>query len=63
MIPNLIEQLGACRSLPSPPSVATRIIRLANDPEVDIDEIAETLALDPAITTKILRVVNSPMYS
>ena len=63
MTPELTAQLESCKSLPSPPVVATKIIKLANDPEVDIREIAQVLAMDPAITTKILRVVNSPMYA
>jgi HD-like signal output (HDOD) protein len=45
------------------PGVATKIIELANDPEVDIARIADVLALDPAITAKILRIANSPMYA
>ncbi len=59
----LRRQLESCNTLPSPPSVATKIIRLANDPEADIARIAQVLALDPAITAKILRIANSPMYS
>jgi diguanylate cyclase (GGDEF)-like protein len=43
--------------------VATQIIALANDPEVDLNEIAKVLAMDPAIATKILRIANSSMYA
>jgi len=63
MTPELTAQLESCQTLPSPPVVAAKIIKLANDPAVDIREIAQVLAMDPAITTKILRVVNSPMYA
>ncbi len=63
MRPDLKERLSSCKTLPSPPGVASKIIKLANEPEIDIDEIVRVLVLDPAITTKILRVVNSPMYS
>jgi diguanylate cyclase (GGDEF)-like protein len=62
-IAQLRKQLEACNNLPTPPGVATKIIRLANDPEADMARIAEVLALDPAITTKILRIANSPMYA
>ena len=61
--PELRKQIESCHTLPSPPGVATKIIELANDPEVDIARIAEVLALDPAITAKILRIANSPMYA
>ena len=60
---DLKKQLESCSNLPTPPGVATRIIRLANDPEADMAGIAEVLALDPAITAKILRIANSPMYA
>ena len=61
--PELKKQLENCKSLPSPPGVATQIIALANDPDVDMDQIAKVLAVDPATTTKILRIANSPMYA
>ena len=63
MTPELTTQLEACKTLPSPPGVATQIISLANDPEADMNKIAKVLAMDPAITTKILRIANSPMYA
>ena len=57
------DAAGSLQDPASPPGIAIRIIHLANDPDVDIREIAQVLATDPAITTKILRVVNSPMYA
>jgi diguanylate cyclase (GGDEF)-like protein len=59
----LKQELQACKALPSPPGVATRIIALANDPDADMDQIAKVLAVDPATTTKILRIANSAMYA
>jgi len=63
MTPELQAQLENCKSLPSPPGVASQIINLANDPEADINKIAKILSMDPAITTKILRIANSSMYA
>jgi diguanylate cyclase (GGDEF)-like protein len=63
MSDKLKAELEACKTLPSPPGVATQIIQLANDPEADMNQIAKVLAVDPAITTKILRIANSPMYA
>jgi diguanylate cyclase (GGDEF)-like protein len=59
----LRKRIESCNNLPSPPGVATKIIRLANDPDADMAKISEVLALDPAITAKILRIANSPMYA
>ncbi len=63
MTPELKAQLEGCKTLPSPPGVATQIVQLANDPEADMNRISQVLAMDPAITTKILRIANSPMYA
>jgi diguanylate cyclase (GGDEF)-like protein len=63
LTPELRKRIESCHNLPSPPGVATKIIRLANDPDADMARIAEVLALDPAITAKILRIANSPMYA
>jgi diguanylate cyclase (GGDEF)-like protein len=59
----LQQRLDASKNLPSPPGVATKIIALANDPDANIDQIAEVLSVDPATATRILRIANSPMYS
>jgi diguanylate cyclase (GGDEF)-like protein len=63
MTPELQERLERCKTLPSPPGVATQIISLANDPEADMEGIAKVLAADPAIATKVLRIANSSMYA
>jgi HD-like signal output (HDOD) protein len=60
---DLAQRLEANKSLPNPPGVATKIIELANDPEVDIDRIAQVLSIDPAMTARALRIANSPMYA
>ena len=60
---DLARQLKANKSLPSPPGVATKIIELANDPDVEIDRIAQVLSIDPATTARVLRIANSPMYA
>ena len=63
MTPELRAKLEACRTLPSPPGVATQIIAIANDPEAGIQDVAKVMALDPAITAKVLRLANSPLYA
>jgi len=63
MTPELQTKLEACKTLPSPPGVATQIIAIANDPEAGIQDVAKVMALDPAITAKVLRLANSPLYA
>ena len=62
MTPELEKKLQSCPSLPSPTNVAIKIIKLANEPEVDIDRIIKILHCDPALASKILRIANSPLY-
>ncbi|MBD9367566.1 GGDEF domain-containing protein [Xanthomonas sp. XNM01] len=63
MRPDLESILLHCRTLPSPPGVALRIIELAQDPNVDLGVTADVIALDPALSARILRVANSPLYA
>ena len=58
----LETKLASCKSLPSPPSYALRILELASDPDVDIDKAVKVFSADPAIVGKILRMANSPLY-
>jgi diguanylate cyclase (GGDEF)-like protein len=63
MTPELKKMLESCKNLPSPPGIAARIVALANDPDSDIDKLAEVVALDLAIAVKLVRIANSPMYA
>jgi diguanylate cyclase (GGDEF)-like protein len=59
----LLSRLKTCTNLPSPPGIAVRIIELGQDPNADMQTIADAVSLDPALTTKILRIANSPLYA
>jgi HD-like signal output (HDOD) protein len=48
---------------PSFPSVATRVMALARDPEVDLNELVGTVQRDAAIATTLLRVANSVVFA
>lgn len=52
---NLIQQLRFCSTLPSLPSVALKIIDLANSADTDMIQISHYISLDPALTAKILK--------
>jgi diguanylate cyclase (GGDEF)-like protein len=62
MDPEFQEKLKSCPNLPSPPTIAIKIIELANDPEADFKKISQLLNCDPALASKILRIANSPLY-
>jgi diguanylate cyclase (GGDEF)-like protein len=48
---------------PSPSRVASEVIALARDPNVQITKVADAVSRDPAMTAKILRIANSAFYA
>jgi HD-like signal output (HDOD) protein len=60
--PEIQSRLQSNTDLPSPPKVALRIIDLVEDPDLEIETVVNTLAMDPALSVKILRMANSAHY-
>lgn len=56
-------RLKAQIDFPSPSRVATEIIALARDPEIEMTRVAQAVGRDPAMTAKILRIANSAFYA
>ena len=56
MSPELQARLKNVANLPSPPGVAAEIIRLAQDPNLELEDVAEKLINDPALSAKILKI-------
>jgi HD-like signal output (HDOD) protein len=54
-----IERVGAVATLPA---VAMRIMRIAEDPTANEDDLHEALLSDPALAARVLKVVNSAFY-
>jgi HD-like signal output (HDOD) protein len=50
------------QQLPTIPKVAQELIATFNQPDVNIDEIAEKVVLDQAISAKVLRLANTAAY-
>jgi len=59
----LERALLGLRHLPSLPSVAIRLIELAQEPEIELTDLADTLALDMALSARLLRIANLPLYA
>src|SRR5665647_2097702 len=55
-------QLRACRTLPSVPAVAIKIMELCDQDDVGIPEVAAGLSRDPALAAKGLKFANSVIY-
>lgn len=48
--------------LPTIPAVATRVLSLLDQPDVEIDEVAELILTDQVMAARVLKMVNSPLY-
>lgn len=58
----LEQRLRFCGNLPSLPAVALQVIDLANNPDVNLGDLAKVIELDPGLVTKLFRAGNSPLY-
>lgn len=58
----LQSKLKSCRTLPSVPAVAIKIMELCEQDDVGTTEVAAVLARDPALAAKVLKVANSAIY-
>ncbi len=48
--------------LPTLPGIAMRIIEVVNDPQADVQAMAEVVATDLALSAEVLKVINSPFF-
>lgn len=55
--------LGECRTLPSLPAAAARVIGLARAPEPRLSDFATAIEQDPALTLRLLSMANSAYFS
>ena len=51
------------RDLPPMPAVATKVLELLGDPNVNYGKLGETISGDPAVSARLLKVANSAFYS
>jgi HD-like signal output (HDOD) protein len=56
------KKLGDIGEVPSLPIVATRVMGLMKDHEIDLKEISKVIMHDPALTLRIIRLANSAYY-
>lgn len=60
--PKIVERVLKSPRLPSLPAIALEVIDLVQRPDVNIDQIADTIQQDPALSSRILKTVNSSFY-
>ena len=60
---SIIEKIKKNQDLASLPHIASKVLKLIQEKDTDINEIARVLEADPILTMKILRVANSPIFA
>ncbi len=58
----LTDRLSSIRELPTFPTTALEVMRLASDSDSSAAELAHIISKDPSLSSRILRVANSPFY-
>lgn len=58
----LDELLSLPEALPAAPAVAGRLIQTLDDPDADLDSLADLIETDPVLTVKIIRQANSAFF-
>ena len=48
--------------MPTIPAVATQVLHLLDQPDTEIEEIANLMLSDPVMTARILKLINSPVF-
>jgi HD-like signal output (HDOD) protein len=49
-------------NLPTIPETMTRVTALLDDPDVELDEVAEVILTDQVMASRVIKIVNSPMF-
>lgn len=58
-----VQKLIETQEFATLPNVASRVLGLLEDDNVDIRDISRVIETDPSLTLKLLRVANSPLYA
>lgn len=60
---SIIDKIKKNQDLASLPHIASKVLKMIQNKDADINEIARVLEADPVLTMKILRVANSPIFA
>ncbi len=54
--------LKSFKVLPTVPAAASKAVQLLNEPDVDLEKVADIILADQVITARVIRIINSPLY-
>ena len=49
-------------NLPTIPTIATRVAGLLDNPDVELEEVADLMLTDQVMASRVIKIVNSPLY-
>jgi putative nucleotidyltransferase with HDIG domain len=54
--------LGNVDDLPTIPAVVNKVLQLLDQPEVEVEEVADLMLTDQVMTARVMKLINSPVY-
>jgi putative nucleotidyltransferase with HDIG domain len=62
MLETARQMVAKIDDLPTIPVVATQVLQLLDNPDVNVDEVADLMLSDQVMTARVMKMVNSPIY-
>jgi len=62
MLEKARQMVEGIDDLPTIPVVATQVLQLLDQPDVQIEEIADLMLSDQVMTARVMKMINSPVY-
>lgn len=62
MLEKARQMVASIDDLPTIPAVATQVLQILDNPDVDVDEVADLMLTDQVMTARVIKMVNSPVY-
>ncbi len=62
MLETARKLVNTIEDLPTIPAVATQVLQLLDNPDVDVDKVADLMLTDQVMTARVMKMVNSPVY-
>ena len=54
--------IARARPMPTLPEAVVRILKLSNNPDVEVEDIADAILMDKVLTARMIRLVNSAFW-
>ncbi len=62
MIAKAEQMVEKVDDLPTIPAVATQVLQLLDQPDVQVEEVADLMLSDQVMTARVMKMINSPVY-